>query len=239
MELEESDEGERHVLHDDDDPVPNLDDYVPVFNPDDLVGKSFLRKGEEDDLMYRAHVIQKLHDKDAANHHQIKYRVKVGDSDVEELMSYVEFAYIIEEQIQEEVNNPDKLWTYKAIVDHSEPLTQNDRNYKGSRYNVKIQWEDGSTSWEPLDIVRKDDPVTCAQYAKEHDLLDTPGWKSLKRLVKNTKMFERAVKQAKMRSERRASIYMFGVKYLVTNGKLGNWTDRMGTQSGRMLKRRN
>ena len=86
----------------------------------------------------------------------------------------------------------------KSITDHEGPLTERDANYKGSSFNVKIQWEDGSQSWEPLDIVRRDDPVTCAQYAKEHNLLNTPGWKSLKRLVKNTKVFNRLVKQAKL-----------------------------------------
>jgi hypothetical protein len=29
----------------------------------------------------------------------------------------------------------------------------------------------------------KADPLTCALYAKSHDLLDTPGWKSLKRIA--------------------------------------------------------
>jgi hypothetical protein len=29
----------------------------------------------------------------------------------------------------------------------------------------------------------KADPLTCALYAKLHDLLDTPGWKSLKRIA--------------------------------------------------------
>ena len=30
----------------------------------------------------------------------------------------------------------------------------------------------------PLEIITSDDPVTCAEYAKKHNLLDTPGWKS-------------------------------------------------------------
>ena len=57
-------------------PIPDLDDYVPVFNPDDLVGRTFLRKGE-DDLMYRAEVIKRLNDEEAANHQKIKYLVKI------------------------------------------------------------------------------------------------------------------------------------------------------------------
>ena len=30
--------------------------------------------------------------------------------------------------------------------------------------------------FEPLSQVGVDDPASCAQYAKDHDLLDAPGW---------------------------------------------------------------
>ena len=192
--------------------VPNMDDYVPVFNPDELVGKTFLWKGEADDLTYRAKVVAQLNDKDAQDHQRIKYRIKVGDSEVEELMSYVELAYILDEQMKEEINDPERLWIYKAILDHEGPLSSDHPRHQGSAYNVKVQWEDGSTTWEPIATLRSDDPVTLAEYARDHDLLDTPGWKTLKRLVRNSKMFERALKQSKMRSERRAPIYQFGVQ---------------------------
>jgi hypothetical protein len=39
-------------------------------------------------------------------------------------------------------------------------------------YNVKVSWEDGSGTWEPLNIIGKDDPATTALFAKEHDLLE-------------------------------------------------------------------
>ena len=48
---------------------------------------------------------------------------------------------------------------------------------------MKVQWEDGSTTYEPLNIFAKDDPITCAMYAKEHNLLDTVGWKFLKKFA--------------------------------------------------------
>ena len=59
------------------------------------------------------------------------------------------------------------------------PLKPNDKHYKGSMYNVLVQWEDGSETYEPLAIIMKDDPVTCARYAMENDLLETSGWKVL------------------------------------------------------------
>ena len=40
---------------------------------------------------------------------------------------------------------------------------------------MKIEWENGEITYEPLDIVGQDDPVTCEIYAREHGLLDKPG----------------------------------------------------------------
>ena len=56
-------------------------------------GKTCLWKGEADNLTYRDKVVAQPNDKDAQDHQRIKYRIKVGDSEVEELMSYVELAY--------------------------------------------------------------------------------------------------------------------------------------------------
>ena len=58
----------------------------------------------------------------------------------------------------------------------------------------------------------KDDPLTVAQYAENNGLLDTPGWKRLKRFVKNKKTFARMVKQAKLTSQRHGPIYQFGIR---------------------------
>jgi DNA-directed RNA polymerase subunit L len=40
-------------------------------------------------------------------------------------------------------------------------------------------WEDGSESYEPLEMIIKDDLVTLASYALKHDLLGHPRWKKL------------------------------------------------------------
>ena len=36
---------------------------------------------------------------------------------------------------------------------------------------VQVEWETGEITFEPLSIIAADDPVTCAAYAKENDLL--------------------------------------------------------------------
>ena len=60
----------------------------------------------------------------------------------------------------------------QAITAHEGPLTPKHPNYNGSKYKVLVQWEDGSVTCEPLDISGKDDPVSCAQYDKDNNLLE-------------------------------------------------------------------
>ena len=81
----------------------------------------------------------------------------------------------------------DAYWSLKDIIVHQGPLSKEDPHYKGSSYNVMIEWDTGETSYEPLSLIIQDNPMTCAVYAKKHGLLNTPGWMHLKRYVKPAK----------------------------------------------------
>ena len=121
-------------------------------------------------------------------------------------MTYAEVLEHIEKQEQHDTT----LWRFKRIVSHQGPLRPDDPHYKGSSYNVKLEWEDGSMTYEPLHIIAADDPVTCAIYAKDNGLLETEGWKRFKRLAQRTKKFLRAINQAKLRSYNTAPKYKYG-----------------------------
>ena len=58
---------------------------------------------------------------------------------------------------------------------HQGPLLASDPDWTGSIYNVQVEWETGEITFEPLSIIAADDPVTCAAYAKENDLLVLEG----------------------------------------------------------------
>ena len=73
-----------------------------------------------------------------------------------------------------------------------------------------VEWESGEVTYEPLTLISKDDPITCAVYAKKHDLLDTTGWKHLKRYAKTSKRLIRAVKQSRNRQVRASARYQHG-----------------------------
>jgi hypothetical protein len=67
-------------------------------------------------------------------------------------------------------------------------------------YNLLIEWENGDTTKEPLKVIAKDDPASCAIFAKENGLLDLPGWKQFKNIARCQKKFTCMVKQAKLKS---------------------------------------
>ena len=140
----------------------------------------------------------------------IKFRVRVDGEKADDIVAYNDIINFIEDEM---TNPAEKLWTFKDIIGHEGPLSPTDRSYKGSTYNVMIAWEDGSQTYEPLNVIAADSPVVCALYAQKNDLLDLPGWKRFKGIAKNQRKMTRMLNQAKLSSFRREPQYQYG--YLV------------------------
>ena len=70
-----------------------------------------------------------------------------------------------------------------------------------------VEWETGEITVEPLSIIAQDDPVTCAAYAKEHNLLHLPRLSKLKHIDKHQKTLTRPINQTKIRQVRRSATY--------------------------------
>ena len=92
-------------------------------------------------------------------------------------------------------------------------------------------------------MLRKDDPVTCARYGLENDLLNKPGWYRMKRIAEREQLYKRMLKQSQMKSVRRGVRYKFGVrlpqsyKDAIEQDKLnGNtyWQDAVATELGQI-----
>ena len=131
------------------------------------------------------------------------------------MITYNELYDLVDRQNAKEMEQDEygeRYYAFREVLDHKGPLTKDDADYKGSSYNVLLHWENGEQTWEPLYTTIKDDPVTVGKYAKEHDLLDIPGWKPLKKYVRRNKKFERLLKQSVMKVSRNAPIYKFGVQ---------------------------
>ena len=156
---------------------------MPRFSPDELIGKTFVRTLDNGNN-YKATVLRKIQDQEAENHSNIKFLIELGDGEFDEIIGYNTLCECIEDLEDEDIEPEEKVWTFKEVLAHQGPLKKSDKDYKGSLYNVKILWDDGSETYEPLEMVIKDDPVTLAAYARKHKLLDQPVWKKLKTLAR-------------------------------------------------------
>ena len=201
--------------------TPNFEQYVKSQSGEDednpihmanidipnLLGRSFLLPPEDNGELHMAKII------DIDDHGQpledIKFRLKISKDQAEEIMSYNQLMDYIQKGTDAE-EDPDSLFKFRDIVAHQGPLESTDPNHKESKYNVMVEWESGEVTYEPLTLISKDDPITCAVYAKKHDLLDTTGWKHLKRYAKTSKRLIRAVKQSRIRQVRASAQYQHG-----------------------------
>ena len=87
-------------------------------------------------------------------------------------------------------------------MDHK-PLKEGVPLDKAKQWLVKIKWNrEEEPTWEPLSVLRKDDPMTLATYAHEHNLTNYDGWKWARKFTKNHKKFVRLVKVYKTQAKK-------------------------------------
>jgi hypothetical protein len=139
--------------------------------------------------------------------------IYVGNGELEELITYNDLSNLIEQQVDDEPNaGPNYLYSFDKVIGHQGPIKPSDPRYKGSSYNVLVQWTSGDETYESLNLMIKDDPITLAVYAKDNNLLDTPGWTQLKHFVRCDKKFQHMLNQTKLQSKHRGVWYKFGVQ---------------------------
>ena len=63
---------------------------------------------------------------------------------------------------------------------------------------------------KPLSNIIASDPYTCPINAKKYDLLDTSGWKALKRHARTARRLIRAFKNSKYRQAKASRKYKYG-----------------------------
>ncbi len=73
-----------------------------------------------------------------------------------------------------------------------------------------IEWENGEVTSEPLSIIAADNPVTCAIYARENNLLDLDGWEQFKHIARQDKKLLCMVNQTKLQSYCTLPCYKYG-----------------------------
>jgi hypothetical protein len=125
---------------------------------------------------------------------------------------------MIERVADSEEDPQEGKFIFKSIEGHQGPLKPNHPDYKGSSYNLLVRWDDGSETYEPLEMFIKDDPITVALYARKHNLLNLPGWKRLKyiasKIVRDKRSLRQTIHCIHISQGKRTSgpIYQFGIQ---------------------------
>ena len=169
---------------------------MAVIDPLELIGRAFLMD-KEDGQRHRARILNVIDEEEICKRidkHErelfrqpgrVQFVCSVNDDDYEEILSYNELMdYIEKDEQQHQDEDGNGLWNFKRVVGHEGLFRPSDPEYKGSRYNVLVKWENGEITSEPLSVLGRDDPVNCAAYARENGLLDEEGRRQFKSVAK-------------------------------------------------------
>ena len=200
-------------------PMVPANPVITGLPPEQLIDRTFLMPPAQDGTRVRAKIIRRLEEANNKRLHDLQDNedyikfVCLVNGEREEVVAYNQIVDHIEAD-----QTFDGIWKYKEILDHKK-VKPSDEDYRGSKYNLLIEWETGERTWEPLTTVDKKgiydlDRVTVAIYARQNKLLDEPGWRlpGMRKLAKTQKRLLRLANQAKLSSYRNTMKYMYGVR---------------------------
>ena len=100
----------------------------------------------------------------------------------------------------------------KEIARHKGPLQPGHPKQNGSLYNVKIIWWDGSSTWELVINLVKDDLVMLAAYVEKNNLQGVKGWlyPTIKAICEEELWLQGTACAAKLHSNQLRPIFQYG-----------------------------
>ena len=132
---------------------PTSSKPLPEFNPEDLVGRTFLLPPGDNGERLRAKVTRKvvedIEKTDGERIQKLSYILGIGNGKVEELISYNQLVDHLEDAANEDSEISDDLYKFRALIDHQGPLNPTDSNWKGCKFNVLVEWETGRKLMNP------------------------------------------------------------------------------------------
>ena len=148
---------------------------APTFDSEDLIGRTVLYTLGQNHERHRAKVIRiivEIIDQENSNRiENINIVLDIGKGKIEELISYNQLLDHLETAQDNNLGMDQELFKFRSIIGHQGPLKATDPDWMSSTYNVKVERETGEVSFEDLYVFAADNLVTCAVYAKQHDLL--------------------------------------------------------------------
>ena len=123
-----------------DDADPSHIKPMPEFDPDDLIGRTFLLPPQENGERLRAKVtkkvVEEIEAEDANRIPNINFILDIGEGKVEELITYNQLLDHLEQAEEEDNFMDQELYKFRATIGHKGPLKVTDPNWKGSKWNV-------------------------------------------------------------------------------------------------------
>ena len=74
----------------------------------------------------------------------------------------------------------------RGIKAYHDPLDPNHPDYKGSSYNLLVEWETGEVTYQTFMQMSMDVPASFVVYSKKHNLLDKSEWNILQRFSRTS-----------------------------------------------------
>jgi hypothetical protein len=195
------------------------------INPSDLIDMCVYdlyktKKGNERTM--KGQVKEQLNDK--------KFRVAF-ENGKQKVYEFEELIAILNREDEEDVER----WSFQDILSHRR---SKDKKRKG-KMDLLIKWEEfDEPCWEPMEIFKKDDPVTLARYARDHNLLAGSTWKWANRYVKPLRNSLNMIRQTLLKRKKRKVKFQYGFKVLEMSMKHTRLTKRMGIPNGQMQFRK-
>ena len=119
-----------------DDAGPSIIKPMPEFDPDNLIGRTFLLPPQENGERPRAKVTKKVvEETEAADDNRIpniNFILDIGEGKVEELITYNQLLDHLEQADEEDNSMDQELYRFRAIIGHEGPLKATDPNWKCS-----------------------------------------------------------------------------------------------------------
>jgi hypothetical protein len=195
------------------DPLVNSERVYP-YPTEEMIGRTFMQEDPTNGDIIRTEIVRMLKKGAEDTTQQIKFLVesKNGTQSIESIMNYTDLCDIVEAQVQAmEDGTDDSLLTFDCILAHQGPLTVKHPDYKGSAWNILMEWDFKEPTWEPLNLIARCDPVSVAVYGETNGLLGKKGWKFLKKHARNVRKIYRHVREIANAKGKDGPRYKYGI----------------------------
>ena len=115
---------------------------LPGFNPDDLVGRTFLLPPGDNGERLRAKVprkvVEDIEQADGGRVQKCSFILGIGNGKLEEIIFYNQLGDHLEAAANDDNKISRDMFKFRALIGHQGPLKPTDPNLKGCKYNVLV-----------------------------------------------------------------------------------------------------